>query len=146
MPKEKIKSPNHFEKHLGHLSDNDKKKVRALLQEFMTSMRKLLVECHHQLAELYLERHPGCATCAFATDTDKWPGFCATTYGLVWAMVNDKLFLCHSNQVGWKNGELDPESLVCCENWLTARSVYPIESKELACKTMAAIKKLGTEV
>lgn len=139
-----IDSPNYFSEDFGgNLTAAQIKSVKAILRKFMRKMRALLGRSMNRLKKVKCHNvgHP-CKTCAFSPQTDEWSGFIGTTYGLVWAINNNKLFLCHHNQEHWEKNQIDLRKLEICKGFRHVVTVNGNVAKVLALKAKQDIRAI----
>lgn len=107
-----MKSPNWLERDLGEMTDEQRKLVTEILLTFMREIREI------QQSSRGSEPKSGvtCESCAFNPSLDSDKGFLPTAYGLLKAICDQKLFVCHANQEGWKDNVLDTSKPVALCN------------------------------
>ncbi len=139
-----IEAPDYFKKDFGdHLTPCQKKQIAQVLKEFMGGIRILLDQSTAQLRRNECSKVGSpCATCAFNPATDTWKGFVGTVYGLVWALANDKLFMCHSTQPGWKENRLDLRRLGFCKGFALVWLVKKSSAEKLARRAQTNIRAI----
>lgn len=119
----------------GIVSEEQKKVVEKILREFMMKIGALVdhVDCRH-----------ACSSCGLSPKANMSPEeFLPTAYGLVWAISNDKLFVCHGNQhQHWGRGKnvIDTHRLKLCANLDSIMESHGMQILALADKTMSEIR------
>ena len=152
LPKKVVTIRNRLEEKLGSVSDEQRQRVFAVLRTFMDVIRALLNETkklprgqNSDGESLCESPRPECVTCAFNRETDSWPGAAATTYGLMWALGEGKLFMCHSNQPEFKAGALHFSDLILCEGFVTLHTLNLEKANAIAEQGMEAINRILAE-
>lgn len=138
-----LKAPNHFESDFGNLDPQRRREVIAVLRTFMEDLRGLL-EKVDPVVERCRKDMARCTTCAFEPSTDAWPGFAATTYGLLKSFGDEHPFYCHRNQIleNHNNNLIDPTKLPLCNGFITLMALKRAEVKALTQKASTAIQKI----
>ena len=137
-----LTSPNFLERELGTLTPEQSKRVRAVLSNFMAEFRAIL-----RPALRYLRAHDPscegpCSSCASLPRTDSWPGFAPTAYGLLTAIRDGKVFICHDNQPGWEDRRIDPTKVKICRAFVLVKVVDQETIQKAAKRAHAHIQKI----
>jgi hypothetical protein len=90
-----------------------KSSMRALMRKLGTILRRNSAIYY---AAYPKDRRP-CDTCAFSRKTFRWRGFVATSHGLMRMIRDQKPFICHANQPGYKRNEIDAKRLMVCRGF-----------------------------
>ncbi len=131
-PVQMMESPNHLERELASITPGQLALVTEVLKVFMAEIRQIISQ----------SRPNSCSTCAFNPATDDLPGFAPTAYGLIWAICNHKLFLCHHNQPTWENNLIDPSKAPLCESFRSVLTTNARAAYSSATRAMEAIRKI----
>ena len=114
-----IRSLNRFEVVFANATATQKEEVVSVLRSFMAEARTVSCDLDFKRAmgavRPELKKH--CTTCALESSTDSLDGFAPTAYGFLSTIVNDRIFLCHSNQPGWRENDMDVEKVMLCRQY-----------------------------
>jgi hypothetical protein len=129
-----IKSPNKLEEDLGQLSSDLLQNVVGVLVTFMREIRE--VEAANGGNQ--------CESCAFDPATDSRKGFAPTAYGVLWAIYNRKLFICHANQPDSKDNVLDTsKGVALCNGFKEVVAEHNLATaRAIAERAMHAIRQI----
>ena len=131
-----MKSPNRLNEDLGDMTEAERNAVLVVLTTFMREIRQVREQCSDAT-----NSGMTCESCAFEPIKDSEKGFAATAYGLLWAICNQKLFVCHANQPTWKDNVLDTsKGVVLCNGF--RQVIGDIRTFAIAEKAMTAIREI----
>jgi hypothetical protein len=111
--------------------------VLGVLTTFMSEIRQI----REQAPCAAHGSGPTCESCAFEPTKDSEKGFAPTAYGLLWAICNRKLFVCHANQPTWEDNLLDTsKGVVLCNGFKQVKDED--RAHVVATKAMEAIREI----
>ena len=127
----------------GLVPDTKKATVETILRRFMRGIGELVESAEAKALQNHGEAcHQSCSGCGLSLETHMLPAeFLPTAYGLLWAIVDSKLFVCHGNQPEWKGARnvIDTSRLRLCGNWVTIMQLHDDAISSLAKRTMSEI-------
>ncbi len=141
-PKRLIGLADRFEQDFGGVTRAEREKIIEVLHIFMEELREAMTESVKMMKKISLEMDESCHTCAFNPVGDGLKGFAGTTYGLVHAILHDKLFLCYGNQSDWKANTVDPDQAELCSGFTVVRIYSGSKATIIALRAMKAIREI----
>ncbi|MES2214307.1 MAG: hypothetical protein V4465_02915 [Patescibacteria group bacterium] len=105
-----------FEVEFGSITPAQRDTVEKILRLFMNDYRRV-IDPHAPEGMACVESGPRCGSCAFNPSIDQSKDFLPTAFGVLKSLRDGLPFLCHRNQPGWKDSQINMANRIVCEGF-----------------------------